>query len=63
MFQFYIHFFKTIQQSFTWFFDFIVAATIDIVLVAFEDNVLVDVVREEGICNELSILSGVTTLL
>lgn len=48
---------------FTWFFDFIVAATIDIVGVAFEDNVLADAVREDGICNEFSILSGVTTLL
>lgn len=32
-------------------------------LVAFEDKVLVDVLREDGICNEFSILSGVTTLL
>jgi hypothetical protein len=33
------------------------------VLVAFEDNVLADVVREDGICNEFSILSGVIALL
>lgn len=32
-------------------------------LVALEDNVLADVVREDGICNEFSILSGVTALL
>lgn len=33
-------------------------------LVAFEDNVLAaEVVREDGICNEFSVLSGVTALL
>jgi len=32
------------------------------VLVAFEDNVLVDAVREDGMCNKFSRLSGVTKL-
>lgn len=31
-------------------------------LVAFEDNVLAEAVRDDGICNEFSILSEVTTL-